>query len=54
MIQKIETLIEDKSLRNKFSQNSLETLMTKFTETIMVDELEKYFYEQIKRHVKLH
>jgi hypothetical protein len=28
--------------------------MTKFSETIMVDELEKYFHEQIKRHVKLH
>jgi glycosyltransferase involved in cell wall biosynthesis len=54
MIQKIETLIQDKSLRNKFSQNSLETLMTKFSEKIMVDELEKYFHEQIKRHVKLH
>lgn len=54
LIEKLSILIADPGLRNKFSENSLKTLTEKFTEKKMIDDLEVYFSNQIKKHAKLH
>ena len=46
--KKIETLIKDKNLRQKFSANALLTLNKKFTEDIMVRKLEKLYSRLIE------
>ncbi|MCB0282428.1 MAG: glycosyltransferase family 4 protein [Calditrichae bacterium] len=53
LMEKLKILISDAGLRNKFSENSLKTLTEKFTETKMIDDLEAYFSDQIKKYVKL-
>ncbi len=43
LASKIQFLVENKKLRKKLSQNALATMRDKFSENVMIDNLEKLF-----------
>ena len=49
LLLKLKQLVENKNLRDMFSKNAGETLIKKFTEKQMIDHLESYFLQTIKK-----
>ena len=48
LVDKIQILLHDSDKREEFEKNAIETVKNKFTEDKMIDNVEKFFEENIR------